>query len=322
MAARKKRRRKKRIAPTPPARPRRGLGRFFLRGLVTVLPVILTLIVFGLLFQFVKQYVTAPINSAIYWSLEHNSLGWRGLRAMGIEPYDREYLAEDSLPPYLRDLARAQGAGSPEFTEALARHRDETYGFFIDLEELGINGDRLRSHVKGVVHPVVGVLVSVLLVLWLGWVAGAFVGRKIVARLDRALHVIPVVKSVYPYTKQLVEFFFAERKFDFDTVVAVPYPSEGLWSVGFVTSSALRTLRRETGQRLVSVFVPSSPMPMTGYTVFLEAERLIPIPISVDEALRITMTGGVLIPPAERVASEAGDFLAEATATDEEDEEA
>ena len=320
-SARKKKTKRKKLPPIPRAMPvpRSGLGRFFLRGLVTVLPVILTLVVFGLLFQFVKQYVTAPINSAIYWSLEHNSLGWKGLRALGIEPYDREYLVEEKLPPDLRDLARAQGAGSPEFGDALARHREEAFGFFVDLDELGIDSERLRSHVTGVVHPVVGVLVSVLLVLWLGWVAGAFLGRKIVARLDRALHVIPVVKSVYPYTKQLVEFFFAERNFEFDTVVAVPYPSKGLWSVGFVTSSALRTLRRETGLRLVSVFVPSSPMPMTGYTVFLEADRLVPIPISVDEALRITMTGGVLIPPKELVDSETRDFLSEAMA-EEEDE--
>jgi uncharacterized membrane protein len=109
------------------------------------------------------------------------------------------------------------------------------------------------------------------------------------------------VKSVYPYSKQLVEFFFAEKQIEFDTVVAIPYPSPGIWSIAFITSSSLKTLREETGKELVSAFVPSSPMPMTGYTVFIEPDRIIPLPISIDEALRITMTGGVLIPPNEKV---------------------
>ena len=283
---------------------RHGVGRFFFRGLVTVLPALLTLVVFGLLFQLVSQYVTAPINRAIYWSLDHNALGWKGLEALGIDPFDRTYLEEATLPIYLQDIARSSGAGSPAFREALAAHRESHLSFFRDFSELGIGGERLRSDVKGAVHPLVGVLVSILLVFWLGWMAGAFVGRKLVARIDRALHLIPVVKSVYPYSKQLVEFFFAERKFEFDTVVTLPYPSEGLWSIGFVTGGSLKTLRRETGKNLVSVFVPSSPVPMSGYTVFVEASRCIPIPISVDEALRITMTGGVLIPPNERVDSD------------------
>ena len=295
---------------------RRGLGRFFFRGLVTLLPVILTLIVFGLLFQFVNQYVTAPINRAIYWSLDHNALGWQGLERLGIDPFDRAYLEEASLPVYLQDIARNTGADSDIFRDALRVHREDHLSFLRDFGELGINGDRLRSDVKGVVHPLVGVLVSILLVFWLGWVAGAFVGRKLLARLDRAMHLIPVVKSVYPYSKQLVEFFFAEKDYDFDTVVSVPYPSEGLWSIGFVTSSSLKTLRSETGIDLVSVFVPSSPMPMTGYTIFVDPRRLVPIPISVDEALRITMTGGVLIPPHERVDSDKDRDLLGATEDD------
>ena len=106
---------------------RRGLGGFFLRGIVTLLPVILTLVVFGLLFQFVKQYVTRPINRAIYWSLEHTAAGWGGLESLGIDPLDRQYLDESLLPVYLRDLARssAEGTGSRAFQDALVAHREE-----------------------------------------------------------------------------------------------------------------------------------------------------------------------------------------------------
>lgn len=280
----------------------KGIGGFFLRGLITVLPVVLTLVVFGLLFQMVDRYVTGPINATIYWSIEGNGLGWKLLERFGIDPLDSEYLDPELLPLELQTLARRpEGFAGPEFLDRLSVHRNEHLSFLRDLEDLAISRAKLRADVTGHIHPLIGVVLSLLLVLWLGWLVGGFVGRRIVTKLDEGMQMIPVVKSVYPYSKQLVEFFFAEKQIEFDTVVAVPYPSPGIWSIAFVTSSSMKTLREETGKELISAFVPSSPMPMTGYTIFIEADRAIPLPITIDEALRITMTGGVLIPPAEKV---------------------
>ncbi len=299
---------------------RSAMGRFFLRGIVTLAPVILTMVVFGLLYQMVDRYVTGPINSTIYWALEKNTLGWKALRNLGIEPYDRAYFDSKNLDDDLEALAHGNVGrySSAEFIEGLRKHRASKETFFVDFDELAIDGEKLRDGVSAVVHPVIGVLASLLLVLWLGWIVGGFVGRRLVARLDQAMHLIPVVRSVYPYSKQLVEFFFAENKLEFDTVVAVRYPSPHLWSIAFVTSSALKTLRRETGQRLVSVFIPSSPMPMTGYTIFVEPKDLIALPMSIDEALRVTMTGGVLIPPHEREREDSLEDLAIGGSAEEE----
>jgi uncharacterized membrane protein len=152
------------------------------------------------------------------------------------------------------------------------------------------------------VHPLIGVLLSLLLVLWLGWLVGGFVGRRLMQHVDRTMTLIPVVKSVYPYSKQLVEFFFQKKKIEFDTVVAVPYPTDGLWALAFVTNGSLRSLDAQTGKELVCVFLPTSPMPMTGYTLFVDVERIVPLSIPIDEAVRIVMTGGVLLPTQERVA--------------------
>ena len=289
----------------------KGIGGFFLRGMVTVLPAILTMVVFGLLFQMITTYVTRPINRGIYWSLEGNAGGWAALEWLGLDPLDSIYLDKNALPPTLDSVARNSVAGyaDPVFLEKLEAHRAESLTFFRDLDDLAIDPDRLRNDVVKVVHPLVGVVVSLLVVIWLGWLVGGFVGRRIVQRVDGAMNVIPVVKSVYPYSKQLVDFFFAEKKLEFDTVVCVPYPSPGLWSIGFVTGSSLQTLRRSTELSLVTVFIPSSPMPMTGYTIFVEASRVVPLPISVDEALRITMTGGVLVPPKERVDEDAESLM-------------
>lgn len=289
---------------TPSTKPSSSLTGFFFRGVVTLLPVVLTLVVFGLLFQMVNRYVTGPINAVIYWSLERNALGWQALELLGIDPLASDYLATGLLPIDLQSL----GATSPEgfndlrFQEGLALYRHEHLGFLRDPDDLAIQAERLRDDVRAHVPPLIGVLLSLLLVLWLGWLVGGFVGRRFMQHVDRTMTLIPVVKSVYPHSKQLVEFFFEKKKLEFDTVVAVPYPSEGFWAVAFVTNGSLRSLDRATGKELVAVFLPSSPMPMTGWTVFIDSQRVIPLPLTVDEAVRTIMTGGVLLPPEELVA--------------------
>jgi uncharacterized membrane protein len=187
-----------------------GVASFFLRGVVTLLPVVLTLVVFGLLFQMVNRYVTAPLNAVIYWSLERNALGWQALELLGVDPLSSDYLDPELLPLDLQTLARTSPAGfnDPRFQDALSLQRHEHLGLLRDLDDLAIRSERLRADVKGRVHPLIGVVLSLLLVLWLGWLVGGFVGRRIVAHLDRTMLLIPVVKSVYPYSKQLVEFFF------------------------------------------------------------------------------------------------------------------
>jgi uncharacterized membrane protein len=281
-----------------------GFTAFFFRGIVTLLPVGLTLVIFGLLFQMVNRYVTGPINAVIYWSLERNALGWKALDILGLDPLSSDYLATELLPLDLQTIATTspEGFNDRRFVEALSLYRHEHLGLLRDPSDLAIRADKLRDSVKGRVHPLVGVVLSILLVLWLGWLVGGFVGRRFMQHVDRTMTLIPVVRSVYPYSKQMVDFFFKKKKVEFDTVVAVPYPSNGFWAIAFVTNGSMRTLDEQSGKALVCVFLPSSPMPMTGYTVFIEVERVIRLPISVDEAVRIVMTGGVLLPGQEFVA--------------------
>ncbi|HEX6881858.1 MAG TPA: DUF502 domain-containing protein [Planctomycetota bacterium] len=286
----------------PDSKKPNGLAAFFFRGVVTLLPVVLTVVIFGLLFQMVNRYVTGPINAVIYWSLERNAVGWGALEGLGIDPLGSDYLAPELLPVDIQTLARSpEGFDDPRFRDALVVHRHDHLGFFRDLDDLAIRSERLRDDVKKRVHPLIGVLVSLLLVLWLGWLVGGFVGRRFVQHLDRTMTLIPVVKSIYPYSKQLVEFFFEKKKIEFDTVVAIPYPSDGLWALAFVTNGSMRTLDQRSGKELVCVFLPTSPMPMTGYTLFVDVERVITLPIPIEEAVRLVMTGGVLIPTQERV---------------------
>lgn len=276
---------------------------FFLRGLITILPAVLTLFILVTVVQFAQNYVTTPINSTIYWLLEGNAVGWKVLDRLDIDPLSNEFLDPDALPPALEELRQREPAGvnSERFKAQLQFHRESNMHFFRDMQELAIQPYKLRREVRAVVHPMVGVLVSLLVVLTVGYFTSGFLGRRFISSIDRAAQNLPVIRSVYPYTKQLVEFFAAETDFDFDTVVAAPYPSEQVYCIAFVTSSGLKTVHEHLGDRYATVFVPTSPMPMTGFTVFIREDRLIPLPLSVDEALRVTVSAGVLIPASERI---------------------
>jgi uncharacterized membrane protein len=272
----------------------------FIRGLVTLLPAVLTIWILITVLQFVNTYLTSPINQGIYGFLEGNGFGWNVLSLMDVEPFDEAYFDPELLPKDLqRELDGYGDWDDPEYQAALTNHREENLLFLRDFELLAIDRDALHDDVD--VPPGLGIAISVLIVLILGYLAGGFLGRGMIRSWDRTLSSIPVVRSIYPYTKQLVEFFLSDSELEFDTVVAAPYPTDSVYAIGFVTGPGLRSIDKALGGRRVSVFIPTSPMPMTGFTVFIDEARLVPLDITVDEALRVTISAGVLVPPSETI---------------------
>ena len=242
--------------PKPPRKKRSARKRskrgLFVRGLVTLLPAALTIFILVTLLQFVNTYLTSPINKAIYSCLDGNGLGWKVLTLMEVEPYGREFLDETELPISLQDEVRDLGGFDEAPAQAiLANYRETKETFLRDFKALAIDGEKLRAAVKAEVPTAVGILISVTLVLVACYFAGGFLGRRAISSFDRTLNQIPIVKSVYPYTKQIVEFFLSDKELEFDTVVAAPYPTDGVWAIGFVTGNGLRTLNEETGARHV-----------------------------------------------------------------------
>ena len=284
--------------------PRKSMTLFFVKGLGALLPIVLTIFIFVTLVNFARTYVTKPINNTIYWSLESNGWGWKALDKLAIDPLDPRFIDVDNLPKEPTNLYNAYeklGRNDPGFLDTLAFERSLHDAFFKDLEALWIDEEELRDAVSSVVHPAIGVLTSLLLIIWIGWVMTGIVGRKLMAKFDEVLSSVPGVRSIYPLTKQLVDFFVSDNELEFDTVVAVPYPNPHIRSLGFVTSQSLKTIRASPGEDLVSILIPSSPMPMTGYTIHVPKHMLTEVPISIDEALAITVSGGVLVPEHEYV---------------------
>ena len=146
----------------------------------------------------------------------------------------------------------------------------------------------------------VGFVLAVLGVYFFGRFLASFFGRIVWRLIEKTLIQLPIVKQVYPSVKQVTDFLLAERKLKVSKVVAVEYPRKGIWSIGLVTSRGMKTLEDTLNGELLTVFIPSSPTPITGYTITVRRDDVIDLPLSLDDALRFVVSGGVIQPPKEK----------------------
>ena len=145
-------------------------------------------------------------------------------------------------------------------------------------------------------RPLIGIVLSLVLIYILGSFISSYIGKKFFPKLEKMFLRVPIVKAVYPYARQVTDFFLGDQKIKFERIVAIEYPRKGVYSVGFVTNEGLRDVRDRVGKRMLTVFIPASPTPVTGYPVMVPADEVIPLNISIDDALRFVITGGVLLP--------------------------
>ena len=156
-----------------------------------------------------------------------------------------------------------------------------------------------EAKVPAALGTAIGVLLILLVCMLVGFLLTSFIGRRVFRSIEQSLSRLPFLRAIYPPIKQVTDFFVSERGQPFRSVVAVEYPRKGVYSLGFVTGAGLKGVQTASGQKLVSVFIPSSPTPMTGYVVLVPEADVTPLDMSVDAVLRFTISGGVLVPPAQ-----------------------
>lgn len=145
-----------------------------------------------------------------------------------------------------------------------------------------------------------GVLLAIILVYIVGLFVGHFLGRAAWRLLEVGLMRIPLIRAIYPAVKQVTDFVLADRTSHLKSsqVVAVEPHASGIWSVGLVTGPGLGALSDAVGRDMVTVFIPSSPTAFSGYVVVVPRERVIELPLTVEQAMRLLVTGGVSRPGA------------------------
>lgn len=143
--------------------------------------------------------------------------------------------------------------------------------------------------------------VAIILVLLVGFILATFIGRKIYVFLENSLRRIPVINTIYSFVKQVFDFFLQKKDITYNRVVAVQYPRKGIYSLGFVTGNGIRDIHEFKNEELVTVFVPSSPTPVTGYTIILPRKDVIPVGMNIEETFRFAISAGVIPPLSQKI---------------------
>lgn len=142
--------------------------------------------------------------------------------------------------------------------------------------------------------PGLSLIIMLLIVMAVGIVTRNILGKKLVNMGEYIVDKIPLVRSVYLLVKQLMETIFNHDKTSFKQVIMVEYPRKGLYSLGFVTGVARGEVQEKTTQRVMNVFIPTSPNPTSGYLIMIPEEDIINLDMNVESAFKLILSGGVV----------------------------
>lgn len=147
---------------------------------------------------------------------------------------------------------------------------------------------------------IIGVVLAVLMVYIVGVFVGNFIGRTAWRLVERILGRIPLIRAIYPPIKQVTDFILADRggQFAESRVVAVRPHEGGIWSIGLVTGPGPGALSDAAGEAMLTVFVPSTPTAFSGYVLVVPRQSVVELPFTVEEAMRLLVSGGVIVPDA------------------------
>lgn len=278
---------------SPSKKRQRQFRRAVLRGLGVVLPPVLTIVIFLWVGNTVRRYILEPLNVGAQQVLAgaladvHESLP--GAEPVPEQPnvyqYDgkmyRKLTNDQFVPEYVYDTVRRYDGASrvPDTAQRL-------YARYVELQYLQ----------PYVTIPVTALAFIVVMYL-LGRFIAAGIGRVFWAAIERGIDRLPLVRNVYSSVKQVTDFMFSEGEIEYTRVVAVEYPRRGIWSIGLVTSESLLDIRAAANETVLSVLIPSSPMPVTGYTINVPKSDTIDLNITIDQAFQFCVSCGVVVPP-------------------------
>ena len=145
--------------------------------------------------------------------------------------------------------------------------------------------------------PGAGLVVGAMLITLVGALAAGFLGRWIINFGEALLNRMPVVRSIYGATKQILETVISTQSDAFREVVLVEYPRRGLWVIGFVTGATKGEVARLVPGSNVNVFIPTTPNPTSGFLLFCPIKDIVYLDMGVEEAVKLVVSGGIVSPP-------------------------
>lgn len=267
--------------------------RFFVRGLAALLPTLLTIALITWAYHLINDefgvYITKGVMtickglsdqpSRAFVDDENDPLEY-GTKLDEWDDLGRQLTAEYKL------INMNPGLESPDarIKEKAEQSRDDA------LWRIAFAKYRLH---------LLGFLIAIVLIYSVGFFLASLYGRALWRMAEGLLTRIPLVRAIYPNIKQVTDFLLSEKRLEYSSVVVVEYPRRGTWSMGLVTGAPMKRVQEAVKEELVTVFIPSSPTPITGYVIQVPRKDIIELDMSIDDGLRFTISGGVIKPDGE-----------------------
>mgnify|MGYP003321201629 FL=1 len=160
-----------------------------------------------------------------------------------------------------------------------------------------IFGYDLKLNIRGV-----GVVVFLVFATLVGWLAKGLIGRSFIKYAENLVNRMPVVRSFYSGIKQIAETVFAQQERSFEKACMIEYPRKGIWAIGFISTTAKGEIadRNSSNGPMVSVFVPTTPNPTSGFLLFFPKKDIIELDMSIEDAAKLVISAGLVYPPAKK----------------------
>lgn len=144
----------------------------------------------------------------------------------------------------------------------------------------------------------VGLIIFLLFTIVVGWIAKGILGRSLISFAEGLVGRMPVVRSIYSGIKQISETVFAQTERTFERACLVQYPRKGIWAIGFISTNAKGEIsdKAETSGKLLSIFVPTTPNPTSGFLLYFPQEDVRELDMSVEDAAKLVISAGLVYP--------------------------
>jgi len=163
--------------------------------------------------------------------------------------------------------------------------------FFIKISSKILPKEINPNHYLPYNIPGLEILISVLLITFIGWVSLSFLGKKLFDFFETILNKIPILRTIYSAVGQLTETF-AKNKGNKKSVVLIEYPRKGTWAVGFATKENSGEIKNKVGEELINVFIPTTPNPTSGFLLMFPKKDVIFLDISFEQASKFIVSAG------------------------------
>jgi|TARA_B100000809_G_scaffold244300_1_gene270088 uncharacterized membrane protein len=149
--------------------------------------------------------------------------------------------------------------------------------------------------------PFLGLVVTLLIVLIVGWLTTNFFGKKVFQIGELLIEKIPFVRRIYKGSKQVVSSIAEADTSAFRKVVLIEFPRRGLLAIGFVTGESRGEVQELTRENMLNVFVPTMPNPTSGFLIFSPLEELTEVSMTIEEGIKYVVSGGLVTPPVLKI---------------------